>query len=84
MDTTFAVPIRRVNMHMSQYMYGDEQSVQMICEESDVGTDTDSAFMKGTARTFLHTLDVPIPDDVSDTTSFMSDDPNIPVLKVAQ
>ncbi|KAH7730215.1 Protein TTN-1 c [Aphelenchoides avenae] len=80
---TFALPIRSVNMHMSQYMCGDEQSVQMLCEESDVGTDTDSAFMRGTARTFLHTLDVPMADDVSDTTSFMSDDPSIPILKVS-
>jgi len=74
------LPIGRQNRHLSQFTTDDRNPVQMICEESDAGTDTDttSALFRGSARTFLPN---PIEEESSDVISFTSEDSPLPTKK---
>uniref|UniRef100_A0A914C898 Ig-like domain-containing protein n=1 Tax=Acrobeloides nanus TaxID=290746 RepID=A0A914C898_9BILA len=70
-------PISVINMQMSQYLF-DDNSVQMICEETDTGNDTDttSALFKGSVHLFPTKT-----GDESDVLSAISDDSPIPCVK---
>uniref|UniRef100_A0AC34F8Q9 Ig-like domain-containing protein n=1 Tax=Panagrolaimus sp. ES5 TaxID=591445 RepID=A0AC34F8Q9_9BILA len=76
------LPYAYLNRHLSQIMTGDNASVQMICEESDAGTDTDttSAFFRGGVKTFFPNH--PIEEESSDVISFTSEDSPLPRHKL--
>uniref|UniRef100_A0A7E4VJ05 Ig-like domain-containing protein n=1 Tax=Panagrellus redivivus TaxID=6233 RepID=A0A7E4VJ05_PANRE len=67
------LPQKNVNTRLRQFMTGDTNSIQMFCEESDAGNDTDttSAFFCGGVKTFLPNL---IEEESSDVMSYLSYD----------
>lgn len=69
-------PISVINMQMSQYL-SDENSVRMVCEETESGNDTDttSALLKGNVHIYR-----PIEEE-SDVLSAFSEDSPIPTVK---